>query len=446
MQTILVLGAGLSSSSLIRYLLNHSNEHDWKVRIVDRDLELAKSKINGHENGVALSFNALDRDERRPEIEKADLVISMLPARFHIEVAEDCIDLKTNLITPSYISEEMQNLNEKAIEAGIVIMNEIGVDPGIDHMSAMKIIDEIKEQGGELESFKSFTGGLIAPESDDNPWNYKFTWNPRNVVLAGQGGAASFIRNGEYKYIPYNRLFGRLDHLSVEGYGDFVGYANRDSLSYRKTYGLENIPTIFRGTLRRPGYCEAWNVFIELGMTDDSYKMVRTKDLTPRGFMNAYLPYNPSLTVEEKMKAFLREDRMHLFEKFEWLGLFKNTPLIGLEDASPAQALQKILVDKLSLKEGDKDMIVMIHEFEYKLHGEQRKITSHMVNIGEDQTYTSMSNTVGLPAAICAKMILTGQLPSKGVTLPIQKDVYTPIMNELKEYGISFVEKELVLG
>lgn len=446
MNTILVLGAGLSSSSLIRYLLDNSNEYNWTVRVVDQDLDLVKSKIKGHPNGVALSFNALDRDERRPELEKADLVISMLPARFHVEVAEDCIELKKNLITPSYISPEMEALNEKAKAAGIVIMNEIGVDPGIDHMSAMKVINHIKERGGKLTSFKSFTGGLIAPESDDNPWNYKFTWNPRNVVLAGQGGAASFIRNGEYKFIPYNRLFNRLEYMTVEGYGDFVGYANRDSLSYRKTYGLEDIPTIFRGTLRRPGYCEAWNVFIELGMTDDTYKMIATKELTPRRFLNAFLPYNPDKTVEEKFRDFLREDRIHLYNKFEWLGLFKNEPLVGIENASPAQVLQKILVDHLSLNEGDKDMIVMIHEFEYELYGEAHKIISSMVNIGEDQVYTSMSNTVGLPVAICAKMILTGQIEDKGVTLPVYKHLYEPILEELESLGIQFTERETVLS
>jgi len=445
MKNILVLGAGLSSSSLIRYLLENSMKNDWQVRIVDQDIELVKSKIDGHINGEALVFNALDENERRPEIEKADLVISMLPARFHIGVAEDCISLKTNLITPSYISEEMRALDSRAKEAGIVIMNEIGVDPGIDHMSAMKIIHEIKERGGDLTSFKSFTGGLIAPESDNNPWNYKFTWNPRNVVLAGQGGAASFLRNGKHKYIPYNRLFGRLDYMSIDGYGDFVGYANRDSLSYRETYGLQDIPTIFRGTLRRPGYCKAWDIFIELGMTDDSYQMVNTENLTPRTFLNSFLPYNASRSVEDKFKDFIRDERMDSFERFEWLGLFKDEPIVGIENATPAQVLQKILVDKLSLSEGDKDMLVMIHEFEYNLNGEKSKITSHMVNIGEDQMYTSMSNTVGLPAAICAKMILNGTLKSKGVTLPIQKEVYTPILKELEEYDIHFVEKELVL-
>lgn len=445
MKTILILGAGLSSSSLIRYLLEKSVESNWQLRIVDQDIALVNTKINGHPNGTALSFNALDSDERKPEIEKADLVISMLPARFHIGVAEDCIALKTNLITPSYISPEMRALDIKAREAGIIIMNEIGVDPGIDHMSAMKIIDHIKGQNGKITSFKSFTGGLIAPESDNNPWNYKFTWNPRNVVLAGQGGAASFIRNGEYKYIPYNRLFGRLDYHTVPGYGDFVGYANRDSLSYRQTYGLEDIPTIFRGTLRRPGYCEAWNVFIELGMTDDTYHMVENKGMSPRKFLNAFLPYNQELTAEEKFKEFLREDRMHLYEKFEWLGLFDREAIIDKDNVTPAQILQEILVRKLSLDEGDKDMIVMLHEFTYELNGKDYFLKSSMVNIGEDRVYTSMSNTVGLPAAICAKMILNEEIKLKGVTLPVMAEVYEPILSELEEYNIRFIEEEKVL-
>lgn len=441
-KSILVLGAGLSSSSLIRYLLMHSEEYKWTVRVVDQDLALAEQKIHGHLNGMALSFDATNSAERRPEIERCDLVISMLPARFHVDVAIDCIALKRHLITPSYISPELQALDQQAKDAGIIIMNEIGVDPGIDHMSAMKIIHAVQAKGGEITSFKSFCGGLIAPESDDNPWNYKFTWNPRNVVLAGQGGAACFIRNGQYKYIPYNRLFERLDHLTIEGYGDFMGYANRDSLSYRSTYGLENIPTIFRGTLRRPGYCEAWNVFIELGMTDDTYQMNIEKNITPRSFINAFLPYHPTLSVEEKFKRFLRDDRMHLYHRFEWLGVFENEPLINIENPTPAQALQQILVNKLSLNDGDKDMLVMIHEFEYEWNGKSYAISSHMVNIGEDQVYTSMSNTVGLPAAICAKMILTGQLRTTGVTLPVQPEVYNPILDELDALHISFVETE----
>lgn len=445
MKTILILGAGLSASSLIRYLLERSTEYNWQIRVVDRDVEMVKRKLNGHPNGVALTFNALEPDERRPEIEKADIVISMLPARFHVEIARDCIELRTHLITPSYISPEMQYLDVHAKEAGIIIMNEIGVDPGIDHMSAMKIIHSIQAKGGVVTSFKSFCGGLVAPESDNNPWNYKFTWNPRNVVLAGQGGASCFLDHDQYKYIPYNRLFGRLFHLKIDGYGEFDGYANRDSLSYRKTYGIDEIPTIFRGTLRRPGYCQAWNIFIELGMTDDSYKMENSEKLTARSFLNAFLPYHLNRTVENKLKDFLREERMFLFDRFEWLNIFDNTTPLGIENASPAELLEVILTKKWALEPDDKDMLVMYHEFEYEFEGQNYSITSSMVNIGEDHTYTAMSNTVGLPVAIAAKMILTGEINSKGVTLPIQAEVYNPILAELETFNICFKEKEYQL-
>lgn len=445
MQTILVLGAGLSSSSLIRYFLNNSIENNWQVRVIDQDIDLAKRKIDGHPNGVALSFNALDPVERRPEIEKADLVVSMLPARFHVDVAKDCIELKTNLITPSYVSADMKSLDAEAKSAGIVIMNEIGVDPGIDHMSASKILDDIKAKGGKLHSFKSFCGGLIAPENDNNPWNYKFTWNPRNVVVAGQGGAACFIEENQYKYIPYTQVFQRLDEVEISGYGKFEGYANRDSLSYRTVYGLDEIPTIYRGTLRRVGFCKAWNVFVQLGMTDDSYKLERSELLTPRTFLNAFLPYKVVDTVENKLRRYFTFDDEELFQKMEWLGIFDDSEPIGIPNASPAQLLEKILVDKWKLSPNDKDMLVMYHEFVAELDGKNTRIVSSMVNIGENQVYTSMSNTVGLPVAICGKMILNGSLRMSGVHIPVMPEVYVPILNELESFGIRFTETESVI-
>jgi len=444
MKKVLILGAGLSASSLIRYLLEKSTEFNWQIRVVDSKLHVVKQKLGGHPNGVALSFNALDPSERRPEIEQADLVISMLPARFHAEVALDSIDLKKNLITPSYVSPEMKQLDAAAKKAGILIMNEIGVDPGIDHMSAMQIIDSIRAKGGEITSFKSYCGGLIAPESDNNPWNYKFTWNPRNVVLAGYGGAARYIDRHEYKYIPYSQLFSRLDGIDVEGFGSFDGYANRDSLSYREVYGLENIPTFYRGTLRRSGYCQYWNVLVNLGMTEDSYKMQDSENLTPRKFLNAFLPYDTELSVEEKLLRFCSHFGITDLGRFEWLGLFDNTQTIGLPDATPAQLLEKILTEKWVLEDGDKDMLVMVHQFAYQLDGREHTIESSMVNIGEDQTFTSMSNLVGLPIAICAKMILTGTLTDTGVKVPIEAHVYNPILQELAEYGVGFTEKHTI--
>ncbi len=443
MKNILVLGAGLSASSLIKYFCDNSDTEGWKIRVVDRDMNLVNSKIHGP-NAEAMSFNALDPEERRPQVEWADLVISMLPARFHVEVARDCIDLKTNLITPSYVSKEMEALSDEAETAGIIILNEIGVDPGIDHMSAMKIIDEIHEMGGKMHIFESFTGGLVAPESDNNPWNYKFTWNPRNVVLAGQGGAAKFIQEGQYKYIPYNKLFRRTEIIEIEGYGQFEGYANRDSLSYRDVYGLEEIPTIYRGTFRRKGFSRAWDCFVQLGATDDSYILEGSEHMTYRDYINSFLPYNPNDSVELKLRHYLKIDQDdNLWDKLLWLDIFSRDKKVGLKDATPAQILQKILEEKWAMKPNDKDMIVMHHKFVYILDGEYHEINSDMVSIGVDDVHTAMSRTVGLPAAICGKMILNGTIQLKGVQRPIKENIYAPVLKELEEYGIKFKDTKL---
>ena len=445
MKTILILGAGLSASSLIRYLLARAEAENWYLKIVDQNIDLVKKKINGHPNAEAISFNALDSKERKPAIAHADLVISMLPAIYHVDVAKDCIEVRTDLITPSYISPEMRALNDEAKAAGIVIMNEIGVDPGIDHMSAMKVIDHIKAIGGKLTSFKSFCGGLMAPESDNNLWHYKFTWNPRNVILAGQGPAACYMDNNEYKYIPYNQLFKKLDRFEIPPYGFFDGYANRNSLIYASTYGIEGIPTIYRGTLRRPNYCQGWDVFIQLGMTDDSYAMTRSETLTPRSFLNAFLPYEKHTSVEDKFKKVLGKEKADLFEQFESMGIFDDSFTYGMEQASPAKLLQQLLEPKWKLEPGDKDMLVMYHEFEYSFGTEHKKITSTLVTLGEDEVFTAMSNTVGLPVAIAAKLMLAGRITERGVTLPVHKEVYEPILAELETFGITFDEKEMNL-
>lgn len=444
MKNILVIGAGLSASSMLRYFTEHAEKEDWYIKVVDQDAELAKSKVAGCDRAEGFALNALDPEERKPLIEWADLVVSMLPARFHVDIAADCIKFKTHIITPSYVSPEMKELDAAAKEAGVILMNEIGVDPGIDHMSAKKILDEIEEMGGEMHIFESFTGGLIAPESDDNPWNYKFTWNPRNVVLAGQGGAAKFIQEGQYKYIPYNKLFRRTEIINIEGYGDFEGYANRDSLQYREKYGLEDIPTIYRGTFRRKGFSKAWDCFVQLGATDDSYILEGSKDMTKRDFINAFLPYNPHDSVELKLRHYLKIDMDDvIWDKLVWLGLFDKVKMNFKEDVTPAYFLQKILEEKWSLGSDDKDMIIMWHKFVYKLNGEFKEINSHMVSIGEDRTYTAMSNTVGLPVAICVKLILNGTIGLTGVQLPVLREIYEPILNELEDFDIKFTEKDI---
>ncbi|HRP51943.1 MAG TPA: saccharopine dehydrogenase C-terminal domain-containing protein [Fluviicola sp.] len=440
MKKILLLGAGLSASSLISYLLKQAAIYNWQLRVVDQSIELVKKKLNNHPNGVALSFNALDKDARWEELKQADLVISMLPARFHIEVAKDCLKLGKNLITPSYVSKEMKQIEKQVQDAGLIFLNEVGVDPGIDHMSAMKIIDEIHAKSGKVTSFKSFCGGLVAPESDNNPWNYKFTWNPRNVVLAAQGGTAQYIDHGQYKYIPYTQVFSRLDKITIEKYGEFEGYANRDSLSYRSIYKLNDIPTIYRGTLRKKGYCSAWNVFVQLGLTDDVTILENSAHLTPRTFINSFLPYNDTLSVEEKWEKACKQFGVTDFDRYKWLGLFENDQALGIDNATPAQILEKILVSKWVMEPNDKDMLVMVHQFEYQLDGQNFFLESSMVNIGDDNVHTAMSKTVGYPLGICAKLVLLDQIKLRGVLLPTHAEIYLPVLEELKELGIRFTE------
>lgn len=442
MRKILIIGAGRSASSLIRYLLENAEKEQWEITLGDLDVELAKSKVGDSSFAKAIEFDIKNEAQRVSEIKNADLVVSMLPAHMHVEVAKDCVTYKKHMVTASYISDEMRALDQDAKDAGIVIMNEIGVDPGIDHMSAMKVIDKIKAQGGKMLQFETFTGGLVAPESDNNPWNYKFTWNPRNVVLAGYGGAVKFIQEGRYKYIPYHQLFRRTEVIDIDGWGRFEGYANRDSLAYRSVYGLDEIPTLYRGTLRRSGFCRTWDVFVKLGMTDDSYVLEDSAELTNRQFINKFLAYNPNDSVELKLMHYLKIDQdSDIMAKLEWLGIFEETK-IGLENATPAEILEHILKQKWTLDPEDKDMIVMYHKFGFELDGERKQIESSMVSIGEDQVYTAMSNTVGLPVAIAAKMILNKKIVTPGVQVPITPEIYEPVLDELEEYGIHFAEKE----
>ena len=335
---------------------------------------------------------------------------------------------------------------KKSSKKDLIFMNEIGVDPGIDHMSAMKVIDTIRAKGGNMILFESFTGGLVAPESDNNLWNYKFTWNPRNVVVAGQGGAAKFLQEGTYKYIPYHRLFRRTEFLDVDGFGRFEVYANRDSLKYQSVYGLDNIKTLYRGTMRRVGFSRAWNMFVKLGMTDDSYTIDDSEHMSYRDFVNAFLPYSPSDSVELKFRHALKIDQDDIvWDKLLELDIFNAKKMVELKKATPAQILQKILMDSWTLAKDDKDMIVMYHKFGYELNGKKHQIDSTMVTLGEDQTYTAMAKTVGLPVAIATLAILNGKIKTPGVQIPITKEVYEPILKELADFGISFKEKKCLI-
>ena len=444
MRKILIIGAGKSASYLVKYFLDKSISENLDITIGDLDLTNAKKWTENNPNAHILKLNIFEEEGRKKAIESADIVVSMLPARFHIEIAKDCLSLGKHMVTASYVSKEMQALNEEAKSKNLVFLNEIGVDPGIDHMSAMQVIDRIRESGGKLLLFESFTGGLMAPESDTNLWNYKFTWNPRNVVLAGQGGAAKFLQESKFKYIPYHRLFRRTEFLEVDGYGRFEAYANRDSLKYKGVYGLDSIQTLYRGTIRRVGFSRAWQIFVILGLTDDSYTIADSENMSYRDFVNSFLPYSPTDSVELKLRYKLKIDQDDiLWEKLEELDVFSAVKKVTLKNASPAQILQKILLDSWSLKPKDKDMIVMYHKFGYELNGEKHQIDATMVCTGDDQTFTAMAKTVGLPVGIATLAILNNKIKKYGVQIPINKDIYEPILSELESFGIIFKEKSV---
>ena len=444
MNKILLIGAGKSTSSLIDYFKRKASAESLHITIIDKNLDLANSIVGNDTHFELQNIDIFDDTLRYNAIAACDLVISMLPARFHLPVAKDAIKLGKHMVTASYISKELKELDAEIKAKNLVFMNEIGLDPGIDHMSAMRVIDEIKGNGGKMLLFESFTGGLVAPESDDNLWHYKFTWNPRNVVVAGQGGVAKFLHAGQYKYIPYHKLFRRTEFLDVDGYGRFEGYPNRDSLGYQSIYGLENVTTMYRGTMRRVGFSRAWNVFVQLGLTDDTYVMENSENMTKRDFVNAFLPYSPTDSVELKLRQYLKIDQDdELWLKLEELDLFDNSVKIGIKNATPAKMLQKILEDKWTLKPEDKDMIVMYHKFGYTINGTHKQIDSQLVVKGDDQIYTAMAKTVGLPVAIASIKILKGEIKTPGVQLPISAEVYNPILKELEEYGVIFNEKEV---
>jgi len=444
MRNILIIGAGKSCSYLIKYLLDNSQSEKLHITIGDLNVDNAKKLVGSHPNTDVIHLDVFNAKSRVAAVKKADIVVSMLPARFHIEVAKDCITYKKNMVTASYVSPEMQALDADAKANNLIFMNEIGVDPGVDHMSAMHVIDRIRDKGGKLILFESFTGGLVAPESDNNLWNYKFTWNPRNVVLAGQGGAAKFLQENQFKYIPYNRLFRRTEFLDVEGYGRFEGYANRDSLKYQEVYGLDHVKTLYRGTIRRVGFSRAWNAFVQLGMTDDSYTIDDSINMSYRDFVNSFLPYSPTDSVELKFRHALKIDQDDMvWDKFLELDIFNPKKMVELDKGTPAQILQKILMDSWTLSQQDKDMIVMYHKFGYKLDGKKHQIDATMVTLGQDQTYTAMAKTVGLPVAIATLAILNGKIKTPGVQIPITKEVYTPILKELESYDVVFKEYEV---
>jgi saccharopine dehydrogenase-like NADP-dependent oxidoreductase len=440
MKNILLLGAGKSSHVLIKYLLNNASSGNWQVTVADISLEAAQSNVGTHSSGKAIALDINNEQQRETAIESTDLVISLLPPALHLFAAKDCLRFKKHLVTASYVSPEMKALHDDVVSSGLIFLNECGLDPGIDHMSAMKIIDHVHNAGGKITEFRSYTGGLIAPESNNNPWGYKFTWNPRNVILAGQG-TAKYLLEGKIKEVPYKELFTHTEKISVSGVDALEDYPNRDSLSYISLYGLEGISTMLRGTLRYEGFCRTWNVFVQLGYTDDSTH-INSKNLTYADLTESLLPlqYRGNNLPEDLAKFLGEKINSDVMKRIEWTGILSDEK-IPLHNATPAQILQNLLEKKWKLEEGDKDIIVMQHRFKITNHKFQiSNVISSLVVKGDNANDTAMAKTVGLPLGIAAKLILADKIKSRGVMIPVQKEIYEPVLDELRNYNIVFEE------
>lgn len=499
MKTILLFGAGKSATVLIDYLLEHAITENWSVLVVDADLELARSKTAHSSRATALSFDISQEEERGKAIRGADIVISMLPPFLHIQVAKDCVRYGKHLLTASYVDDQIRELQAGIASQKLLFLYEMGLDPGIDHMSAMQLIDVIHAKGGRISSFQSHCGGLVAPESDDNPWHYKISWNPRNVVNAGKAGAV-YRDNGVQKTSTYTDLFSEAHQVEIPELGPLAWYANRDSLSYIPLYGLESSETFIRTTLRHPEFMYGWKNIIDLKLTDETVQYdtdgkslsavlkehmekngfgewltqkLAERFAETRGMMENLIKLaeaeNKATEAGEKMPdAFMSADdkgnieeiaindvkaraaafvagKMHetnlTLKQLFFLGLDDQDTIVNKGKCSAADILQFALEKKLSLRPYDKDMIVMLHELEFEQDGKTEKISSSLVVKGENNLRTAMAKTVGLPLGIAAKMILNGQIKMTGLHIPTSKEIYEPVLKELALNGVKFVEQ-----
>lgn len=436
MPTILVAGAGKSSTCLIQYLIYHAAKHKWNLLIADGDIKAIEDKINGNNIAKAIALDITNTAERQKLVKEADLVVSLMPPHLHIHLAKDCLQFKKNLITSSYISAEIKEMDSAVKEAGLMFMCEMGLDPGIDHMTANHIIHSIQRVASTITSFKSYCGGLIAPESDDNPWHYKFSWNPKNIVTAGLGGA-TYLNNGKEMAVSYQELFDTNKKIKVEGHGSYAYYPNRDSLKYLQTYDLPDVKNFLRATLRHPEFCKGWNAIIKLGLTNDADNNEATP--TYADWVKSKTAYNNGVSLQQHVANSLNIDvKDKVMDMLTWLEIFKDKP-INKNRSNSAEILLNLLLEKWQMNPEDKDLVVMQHEVEYIHKGTKISLTSNMVVKGDDRKYSAMAKTVGLPMGVLAKMILAKRIvPPVGVHIPNMPSVYKPVMNELKHHDIVF--------
>ncbi|MBK7123574.1 MAG: saccharopine dehydrogenase NADP-binding domain-containing protein [Chitinophagaceae bacterium] len=421
MKTIVLIGAGKSATVLIDYLVSEAETNNWKFIIADADREQILLKTGNSPFAEAVQLDITNEKQRGDLVQRAHVVISMMPPALHFLVAKDCVEYRKHLLTASYLDDKMKSLKEEISNRKLLFLCEMGLDPGIDHMSAMKIIDGIRSTGGNITSFKSHCGGLVAPESDDNPWHYKISWNPRNIVMAGSAGAV-YKLDHEIKNISYNDLFDCSNKIDLDGLNNLAFYPNRDSLSYIPVYKLPDTATFIRTTLRHVDFFKGWNAVVHAGLTNET-AVIDSKGLTFKKWSVPVLPF-----VHEENKQML-----------SFLGLFEDVPVPSSAKSS-ADILQWLVETKLKMLPADKDMIVMLHEFEYVQDNQHKSLKSCLVVKGEDSLRTAMAKTVGLPLGIAAKLILNETIKLKGLHIPTVKEIYNPVLDELADAGIQFVE------
>jgi saccharopine dehydrogenase (NADP+, L-glutamate forming)/spermidine synthase len=436
MSKVLILGAGLVAKPLVRYLLD---QPDFKVEVASRTVSKAVKLIDNHPDGEAKELNLKDEEGLKKEIEDSDLVISMVPYGFHPKVAKYCIDFGKHMVTTSYVSEVMQNLDDQAKKADILILNEVGLDPGIDHMEAMRIIHEVEEKGGKIESFTSYCGGLPAPEANTNPFGYKFSWSPIGVLLAGKN-SAQYQKDGQQIFIPAEDLFKDHPIINIEGLGEFEGYPNRNSLPYILLYGIQSTETMLRGTLRNKGWCSTMKKMVDLGLLDEEEK--EWDGLTYKDFIRRLMNNPVEEDIQKALSAHLGiEEDSDIIQRLEWLGLLSDDA-INVSKGSALDILGARMLEKLQYEEGERDMIILQHQFIASYaDGKKEKITSTLIDYGIPNGDSSMARTVGLPAAIATRLILEGKIEMTGVHIPVIPKIYVPILQELKEMDIAFTEK-----
>jgi saccharopine dehydrogenase-like NADP-dependent oxidoreductase len=442
LKTILVFGAGKSATVLIDYLKNTCAEKNWKLIVADSNLQQAQAKLGDHSHAQAVEVNVTDADERRMLIETASIVISLLPPFLHIHVVKDCVAIGRNLLNASYVDEAIRNLEAEINSKELLFLCEMGLDPGIDHMSAMQLFDGIRAKGGKIISFKSHCGGLVAPESDDNPWHYKISWNPRNIVMAGQAGAA-YKEHNEIIKKEYAAIFDDCQQLQVDELPTLAWYPNRDSLSYMPLYQLQEAETFIRTTLRYADFCKGWDVVVDLALTNekDAAEIARYETIHDWFAGKLKKVEGRELSLRMYLELYVAEEVHELIlEQFAFLETESNDPLPA-QVKSSADILQYIVEHKLALKPTDKDMIVMLHEIEFiTVNGQQSTINSFLIVKGEDSLRTAMAKTVGLPLGIAAKLILEEKIKLKGLHIPTKKEIYEPVLEELKKFGVEFRE------